>query len=185
MNNSITHSFALAAGAVIGSIVTWKVLETKLRTKYEQIAQEEINSVKEVFTRRRTELNNIIEEATDILNEQSTDDVKTCEEIAQTAGYTNYSDVTNKKEVNDVKRPYVIKPEEFGETDYETISLTYYADGVLTDDTDEPIDDVDDVVGLDSLNHFGEYEDDSVFVRNDEHKCDYEILMDVREYYNR
>ena len=40
----------------------------------------------------------------------------------------------------------------------------------------------DDVVGMESLTHFGEYEDDSVFVRNDRLKCDYEILMDERTY---
>jgi hypothetical protein len=41
---------------------------------------------------------------------------------------------------------------------------------------------VDDVVGFESLNRFGEYEDDSVFVRNDRLKCDYEILLDRRKY---
>ena len=79
--------------------------------------------------------------------------------------------------------PYIITPDEFGEfDDYETISLTYYADGVLTDDMDEPIEDVDGLVGVDSLSHFGEYEDDSVFVRNDRMKADYEILSDLRNY---
>ena len=46
----------------------------------------------------------------------------------------------------------------------------------------ESIEDVDDVVGEDSLNHFGEFEEDSVYVRNDERKCDYEILLDHRRY---
>ena len=46
----------------------------------------------------------------------------------------------------------------------------------------ERIKDVDSVVGAESLTHFGEYEDDSVFVRNDRLKCDYEILMDTRTY---
>ena len=62
------------------------------------------------------------------------------------------------------------------------ISLTYYADGVLADENDEVIEDVEDAVGIDSLNRFGEYEDDSVFVRNDARKCDYEILLDQRTY---
>ena len=56
------------------------------------------------------------------------------------------------------------------------------ADGVLADDMDEIIEDVDEVVGEDSLNHFGEFEEDSVYVRNDERKCDYEILRDNRNY---
>ena len=80
-------------------------------------------------------------------------------------------------------RPYVICPEEFGEMDeYETESLTYYADGVLTDDFDNEIEDVDDLVGEESLSTFGDYEDDSVFVRNDKYKTDYEILLDDRKF---
>ena len=80
-------------------------------------------------------------------------------------------------------KPYVIPPDEFDELDgYEVISLTYYADGVLTDDYNEPVEDVENTVGSDSLTHFGEYEDDSVFVRNDNLKVDYEILADMRKY---
>ena len=44
------------------------------------------------------------------------------------------------------------------------------------------VDDVEEIVGEESLTHFGEYEDDSVFVRNDRLKCDYEILLDQRNY---
>ena len=80
-------------------------------------------------------------------------------------------------------RPYIIPPEDFGDyPDYETISLTYYNDKVLTDEYNEIVDDIDDLIGEDSLNHFGEYEDDSVFVRNDALKVDYEILLDPANY---
>ena len=60
--------------------------------------------------------------------------------------------------------------------------MNYYEDGVLADDWDEPIEDIDKVVGKDSLTHFGEYEDDSVYVRNDRLKCEYEILMRVGKF---
>ena len=43
-------------------------------------------------------------------------------------------------------------------------------------------DEIEETIGKDSLTHFGEYEDDSVFVRNDRLKVDYEILMDQRGY---
>lgn len=50
----------------------------------------------------------------------------------------------------------MIPPEQFGDDEeYEQISLTYYADGVLADENDEVIEDVEDAVGIDSLNHFG------------------------------
>ena len=79
--------------------------------------------------------------------------------------------------------PYVITPEAFAEyEEYDTVSLTYYDDGVLADEDDNIIEDVEGMVGVDSLTHFGEYEDDSVYVRNDRYKCDYEILRDQRKY---
>ena len=79
--------------------------------------------------------------------------------------------------------PHVIPPEEFDtKPDYETVSLTYYADNVLADEMDDIVEDVDDRIGEDSLTHFGEYEDDSVFVRNDAMRIDFEILADQRKF---
>ena len=44
------------------------------------------------------------------------------------------------------------------------------------------IEDVEGTIGLDVSAHFGEFEDDSVHVRNDREKCEYEILFDQRTY---
>ena len=52
------------------------------------------------------------------------------------------------------------------------------------DEDDSPIVDIEYLVGEDSLDHFGEYEDDSVFVRNDDLKTDFEILLDEASYYD-
>ena len=43
-------------------------------------------------------------------------------------------------------------------------------------------DEIEETIGKSSLTRFGEYEPDSVFVRNDRLKCDYEILLDERSY---
>lgn len=181
--NKAGSLFIFVAGAAFGSFVTWKLL----KDKYEQIAQDEIDSVKEVFSKKDSPDN---EES--VLAEESEHSEKpSIIEYAaklQENGYTNYSDSENKESVhkednNAVEKPYVISPEEFGEFgEYDTVSLTYYADRVLADDNDDVIEDVDDIVGAESLTHFGEYEDDSVFVRNDRLKCDYEILLDQRNF---
>lgn len=171
-------------GAAIGSVVTWKYIEHK----YEQIAQDEINSVKEVFLKRETYIS--LDEDSQSKAEHAKDKPSVVEYAARLReqGYTtNYSNgEKNEKEESKPMaddKPYVISPEEFGDQeDYDGISLTYYADKHLADDNDELVEDVDNVVGLDSLNCFGEYEDDSVFVRNDWLKCDYEILFDQRKY---
>ena len=182
---------AFIAGAGIGSVCTWQLL----KRKYELIAQEEIDSVKAAYAERK-----IVEEVGKSFVEGFRDGLKVAEDrtskdeddmdfkkdasIIQKEGYTDYSKtVEEKKGAAFVEKPYVISPEEFGEfEEYEKISLTYYADEVLADENDEEVDDVDEIVGKESLNHFGEYEDDSVFVRNDRLKCDYEILLDQRNY---
>lgn len=190
MNNQAITLVSFIIGAAIGSIVTWQYV----KKKYEQLAQEEINSVKEVFSKKETPLDNgdniRINTAYKVTEKP---DISAYAAKLNNLGYTNYSDSekVKAKEIPEIdseeeeasSSPYVISPENFGEfEDYETISLTYYADQVLTDEVDEEIDDVDNTVGLDSLSHFGEYEDDSVFVRNDNIKCDYEILLDRRKY---
>ena len=94
---------------------------------------------------------------------QENEDLKKYKSIIQKEGYTNYSRSVEEKKGD-------------------PLSLTYYADQVLTDENNEEVDDVEEIVGEESLTHFGEYEDDSVFVRNDRLKCDYEILLDQRNY---
>ena len=81
-----------------------------------------------------------------------------------------------------VKGPYVISPDEYDENDYETETLYYYPDGVLTDTYDNVIVDIEETVGKKSLTCFGEYEEDSVFVRNDDLETDYEILLQPDNY---
>nr|DAI74704.1 MAG TPA: hypothetical protein [Caudoviricetes sp.] len=178
---------AFIVGAGMGSICTWKLL----KRKYELIAQEEIDSVKAAYATREIGKGFVegfrdgLKVAEDRTQKDEDDvDFKKYASIIQKEGYTDYSrSVEEKKGEAFVEKPYVISPEEFGEfEEYEKISLTYYADKVLADENDEEVDDVDEIVGEESLNHFGEYEDDSVFVRNDRLKCDYEILLDQRNY---
>lgn len=190
MNKTINFMM-FVFGVAVGSVVTWRYVEKK----YEQIAQDEIDSVKEVFSKREMDFT----EETEVVDARiKADNAKEKPSVVEYAarlreqGYRNYSDIGTedeeeiKKESITVDKPYVIAPEEFGEfDDYEKISLTYYADQILADDNNELVDDVEDVVGFDSLNSFGEYEDDSVFVRNDRLKCDYEILLDQRKYSQR
>ena len=183
--------FIFTAGAVIGSAVTWHAL----KTKYEQIANEEIESVKEHYKEKEQQIilgKNMVDGAAEGFNGTEVD-VESMHPYKETKDlYESYakrysSDNDEKPKIEEeeenVEKPYVISPEEFDEIDeYEAISLTLYADGVLADDQGNVIDDVEGTVGKDSLNHFGEYEEDSVFVRNDERRCDYEILADALTY---
>lgn len=170
------------AGIIVGSFGAWYYT----KKKYEKIAQDEINSVKEVFSKQTQDAQTISAGDMGMAHkEKEKSDILEYTERLKAADYIDYSASGEKAEKGIFKesKPYVISPDEFGEADgYETISLTYYSDGVLADQSDELVEDVDGTVGIESLNRFGEYEDDSVFVRNERLKEDFEILLDQRNY---
>lgn len=212
--SSKISALAFIFGVASGAVIAWHCI----KKKYEDLAQEEIDSVKEAYAKKEREMqaNNVAKPTP--ANEKP--DLKEYSERLQKEGYTQifegpqtmkeyedqvrkdvdlikeasvkgrpgrtqYSDAPTmkKEETKERSKPYVIPPEQFGmEDDYEQISLTYYADHVVTDELDEIVEDVEETIGFESLAHFGEYEDDSVYVRNDERKCDYEILLDQMTY---
>lgn len=178
--NKLSYLLAFAAGALIGSAATWYFV----KDKYEKLAQEEIDSVKETFKKSY--------EDQEVKHEEEIHKVenKYYNSLAQNYNYEKKSrpetilEEDEEEEVRKMDEPYVIKPYEFGDyIDYEQISLLYFADGVLADeDTLDVIDDVEETVGEYFADHFGEYEEDSVYVRNDAKRCEYEILKDERQY---
>lgn len=190
MGDSVKNFIIFAAGAAIGSVITWNFV----KAKYEQIANEEITSVKDTYAKKLEEIRD--HEIEEELGEDDEDDFyeeDTDEEEFSEGDMENYYDAVREYEHNDydnstkneleVDKPYVISPEEFGEFDnYEQISLTYYDDGYLADDMDDLVEDVEDIIGWELLNHIGEYEEDAIHIRNDSLKTDYEILRVMDRY---
>ena len=181
MNSKVAFIIGSVVGVGIGVAGTYSYF----KDKYEKLAEEDFNS-RRVFDEDKKEesVEPIVEKTADSRTVDKPS-IAECAAILQREGYVNYSDMQNKKQKQEiaVDRPYVIQPSDFGEfDDYEKISLTYTAGGVVLDDMNEIVDDIEETVGEDSLEHFGEYEDDSVYVRNDAKKCDYEILLDQRNY---
>jgi hypothetical protein len=182
MNGTLSKVLIFVAGAAIGSVATWAVV----KTKYEKIAKEEIESVKETFSKRyeREEEANEPEIEPEEKPEKVTSMAEYKEKIVSN-GYTDYANIVDDGDDERLKpEPYVISPEEFNEiNEYDSWEYTYYeGDNTLTDDNNWPIQDVDNTVGDDFMTHFGDYEDDSVFIRNDRLKTDIQILLDSRRY---
>lgn len=202
MNNTLSKFIVFAAGVGIGFVVTWRLV----KKYYNNIANEEIADVKDWYARKYGEKSEskkadavgdaIREGIKDGMKKPVTEnDIRNLTAQLQNMGYVDYSNkedepvkktekIEEKEEVDDVERPYVIEPRYFDEyDDYNTINLTLYADGVLVDDSsNEPVEDVDETVGLDNINHIGDYEEDAVHIRNDKLRCDYEILCDTKKY---
>ena len=178
MNDKLSSVIIFCGGVFIGGFLTWDFF----KTKYEKIADEEIASVKKTFENRepRPDKNYKVEEAL-----KGNDAYIN---IIDSNSYRNYSNTaleTNKKGGTadmELKQPYVITPEQYEDNvDYTKVSLTWYNDEVLEDDWGNVLD-PDDVIGRDALKTFGQYEKDSVFVRDDDEQIDYEVLLDTRSY---
>lgn len=175
-----------ATGVVTGSLATYKFV----KKKYEMIADEEIESVKKAFSNKdAAEVGKDVRKGLDEgLKEENEKAKQAAQHIAEQAGYTNYSNLSKKDTEEEEKeekmnRPYVISPDEFGdEEDYIQVDLTYYADGIVADEDNEIVEDIDEIIGFDSLNHFGEYEDDAVYVRNDARRAEYAVVRDNGTY---
>jgi hypothetical protein len=184
LNNAIKNALIFSLGAATGSLVAWRLL----KTKYEQFAQDEIDSYKEYIKKKNA--NQDTAENTD--TETSHEDEKPeepseePESIVPKELLDRYrSDNYKKEEIPTVREPYIISPDDYGTVPgYDCKSLTYYADGVLTDEWDNVIENPDDIVGDDFASHFGDYDgdEDSVFVRNEGDECDYEILRDLNTF---
>ena len=203
MSRKIINVIMFAAGAAIGSAVTLKIL----KDRYEKIVQEEIKSVKEVFSDRFNSSNEETssEESNGEMSEEDpvSDYRKICwddledldpselEEEEYQADLIEYEDIANiykeggadNMPTSEPREPYVIEPIEFGELDdYKTFELTYYEDGILEDEDYDIVKNPEEILGPDALGSFGEYEDDSVFVRNERLRADFQILKDYRTY---
>lgn len=168
--------FIFAAGVVAGAVAGAYLVKDKVMAD----AREEINEVREYYKSKKE---NVKEEEPVVEEKENVEEtVNEYEEIVQNSGYINYNKMSEQPKVekaSSVDMPYIIDPEEFGEEEgYDTMTLTYFADGVLIDDVDEVINEPDPVVGLDNLKIFDEFEAGSIYVRNDVWKTDFEILKD-------
>ncbi len=202
MNNKIFGAILFTTGAIIGSFVTWKVV----KTKYEDIAQEEIDSVKEEYTRlmvsMRKKLNDSVtykDDEDDESEEDADDDdfndstmtnyneiVKSYRSSDEEENTQNEKEGEEKEEDNDgvsyMEAPYVISPDDFGSVPgYNVEPLDYFADGILADGWGVELD-IAETIGEDAVNHFGDYDDDVVYVRNEQTELEYEVTRDPRTY---
>lgn len=157
MSRNMNSFVIFAIGATIGSWITYKVT----KAKYEQPEPEEDAGIEE-------------DEPTE---EEKHMTKAEYESITEQLGYATRSE--EGEEMSEIEKPYIIDADEFGEYDYETCSLTYYADCVLEDEYGDLVEDADDLIGLDNLNIF---EEDSLYVRNDRLHKDIEILRDYQKY---
>lgn len=185
MKGLLIFAAGLAVGAVAGAVI--------VKNKVLADAKAEVEEVREYYrtSRREKEVEVEVEEKEEAKEvekkEYELKDIQIKDEPK--TGLTNYSQITKMYMSKDEFQapmyddPFVIDPSEFGENpEYDTETLTYFADGVLVDDVDDVIEEPDIVVGLDNLKIFEEFGATTVYVRNDIYKTDYEIIRDDWNY---
>ena len=86
-------------------------------------------------------------------------------------------------------RPYNIPPEEYevyceANGTWNSEEYTYYADGYVTDSQGLPVspEDVIRCIGTEFPNWFGTYEDDQIWIRNDELRMDFSVVRDLDNF---
>lgn len=178
MDNKTTGflcGLSLSAGVLAGAMLTYKKLETIYQDKLREDLDEARENRRRFFMRKTESGGQTVSKKEAVLDERG--DIPSAELCADDQ---KGSDAEKEPEKASDK-PYIISPEEFGEMDeYERIVLLYHTDGVLTDEDREMVDDADEIVGTDYADRLEK--SDSVYVRNDERKSDYEILRVLDSY---
>lgn len=194
------NALYFVAGAAVGALGAWYFA----KKKYEKIAQDEIQSVTDAFSERLDKLarNSMddpsIRPTPEELEREATKpgdrNIIDYAAVLSKQGYTDYTKFSKDEEeptetedseisVYTAAGPVIICPDDYGEIpEYEQLSWIYFADHVLTDDDYSLITNYEKWIGDGALQHFGEYEDDAIHVRNDKLKCYIEVVIDSRLY---
>ena len=173
------------------------------KKKYEKKADDEINSVKKAFNEHLDELRkdnklkdipmtrNGYSKKKKAENNKAENNREPLPTDPVMSDYKDYSSpyrtsakpqLAKEEGAPSKDEPYIISPDDFMSSSYESSTLLYYADGVLADDDNNVISSYEGLIGPKALHSFGQYQDDTVFVRNDKLKTDFEIILDTREF---
>lgn len=187
--------FIFAAGMAVGSVVTFGILKLRSERLPEENNEDSSDVIRmdDVIKKRKEKEDSDKTETT-----KESQEIKTASDVApKNPDIIEYASIAKKystesneekpkkvKEKKSRQSPYPITYEEFDENGYDTQILIYHADGFLTDEKDNLIENIESLVGFACLDGFGKNEDDpdTVYVRNEKLQTDYEILRVSTNY---
>lgn len=197
MNKSVIFFLGIGAGGIIGGVVGFFLA----KKKYEHLADEEVKSVKDTFSKyfehdkvKEDKLNRMPAPETSSVVQEEHKDTPIVDYSARYQSTINgySSSVPNERDKlpetsvvsGDPANIFIITPKEFNESEYNAVTLFYYKDGVLSNDNYEPLNAVEitSMIGDQALDSFGTYGTDSVYVQNDNNKTVYEIILEDDNY---
>ena len=187
---------ALIAGIGIGVAISW----TYNKNKYEEMVQEEVESLRESKKEKVTQetmwkesMEAKKDKNVDINSQKEKEEFdKQLDGVKKIIDYNNYSqnpEAEEDKEIGDDKLMTIIKPDDFADQiGYDTDSFYIFADNIVTDENNEVITNVKETLGFTAeeiRNQFGVYENDAVYIRNPKLNMDYEVLRELETYQKR
>lgn len=182
--NKAAYLVSFICGAIVGATLMSIHKEKKNDQQTEavnDISKDAVEIAEQVEVSPEAVAEQLAEDIQKTANEKAVEIEELVNEIITNNGYA-VGDHTNPGTDDG---PYVIGPADFGDfEDYDAISLTLLSDGILVDDRMTTIDDPENTVGTEYKKYFGVYpnDPDTVYIRNDELCCDFEIVKDLRTY---
>ena len=172
-----------SAGMVAGGLVGYYIC----KRKYHIVQVEEVEPAK---TGEKSEGSGLLKVSSEEMGEM----IEKTESKMYEASYKQYQKGADEEweeaeKVSPVEPemvPYCISPDAYANehNEYAKIVLLYYEDNEVLEYEEYDINagddhfaDIGSTIGHDAINHFGEYERDAVFVRNERLGNDYEVLL--------
>ena len=179
---------AFIAGVGVGIAIAW----TYNKNKYEDMVQEEVESLRDMKKKKEEPIKESEKEGLDTAEEIYEEHLAK-EEAKKIINYNNYSKIEDEEDNcgaiarERIKNPiHVITPEEFAsEVGYDTDTFYIFENDIVANDNNEEIKNVEEMFALtvqEIRGQFGIYEDDSVYVRDEKLQMDYEILRELENY---
>ena len=186
------YLLAVIGGIGIGAVGTYFAVNKMLKDKYEKERDEEVSELKDLYLskcRKQDEIKKLTDEKEKmmgVINANGYSKVEVEAPVVEEEPEDNEEiDTDGEAPVEYPDEPYVITPNQFVHEKryYDKITLLYYeGDGTLVSETDDYVEDINSAIGEESLNHFGEWEQDAVYVRNDKLSIDYEVILQHSAY---
>ena len=188
------------SGLAIGCLSTYLIVNKKISDKYEQMANEEIQSVIDSFAdeehlKREKEAEKRKHEK-DFLYDKNIDNQMTNYSRNNFEKYYDFEG-RDEEEMAEMEHPqddlkdqiYLIDLDTFTHEDnsFEKMTLEYYPESdILRCCEDNEILEIDETIGTENLNNFGgSFEDfrDTMFIRNERLGIDYEVVRCEGQYF--
>lgn len=192
--NFIKNTIIFLVGGAAGALLTYRMLEKRYEEREAEMIAElerETERIIEELSEAREILKSTVDTKYQDPEDESYEEEQKGEEYKKvTRRYTPYntfsqSDVVIEENIKDV--PYIITEDQYNNEllYYDKIHLYYYEqDDALTDENEEIITNGYEIIGDDTLLHFGESSDDPdiVYARNESLSRDYEIIRLDKSY---